>query len=428
MLKKTVAVIAILAVLGVGVAWLWQQRAAQTAAQAPTETAVVRRDALQIEVGAAGSVVPANEVTLSFASGGRVADVLAKVGDVVDEGQPIAVLDTRDLMLQMATARGNRDAATGGLAGARTGVSAVRAGPSQIQIDAAKVKIDRAKDSLWGAQAQRDAICGRAENKMVPQADCDSAEASVLQAQDGVRLAELDLQDATDGAAAVDVAAAQNKVTQAQGQLTASQAQVDQARFRLEQATLVSPAAGTVTALNLKVGEQIGAGQPAATVSDLEQLEVEVLLDQNDIARVVVGQSAEVVMDAFLDSPLTGEVVRVASVGETQAGVVLYPVAVRLAPTELAVRPGMTANVTVVTERKDGVLLVPRRAVQSIAGKQFVDVVEGGTTRQTEVQLGATTDTDAEVLSGITDGDVVAVPTARTPARSGLGGPLGGGR
>lgn len=424
MKKALVGIVLVVAALvAVGGWWYWSN--AQSAQQTAAETAVVRKDTLTVAVEATGSLAAAAEQAPAFTSGGRVAEVLVQVGDAVTEGQPLAVLDTEDLMLQLKSAEVNRDSARSALATARSNLSQSQAGATLNQTESAKVKLDKAKDARWGAQAQRDAVCGRTEAKRATQADCDNANASVLQAEDAVRLAELEQADVLDGPDATTLTNARDKVSQAQGQLDGAEVQIEQLRLKLQQATLTAPIAGTVTALDIEPGQQIGAGQAVGTLSNLAELEVEVLLDQTDVARMAVGQPAEVTVDAFRDSPLSGEVVDVALVAETASGVVLYPVTVRLAPAEVPLRVGMTADVSIITERREGALIVPLRAIQSEGGHQFITVQSGDGTRQVEVTLGATTESEAQVEKGLAEGDVVVLPAVKARQAGGFGGPFG---
>ncbi|HIP95840.1 MAG TPA: efflux RND transporter periplasmic adaptor subunit, partial [Anaerolineae bacterium] len=241
-------------------------------------------------------------------------------------------------------------------------------------------------------------------------------------------------------------AIAQAQVDQAQAQLeelknsptpeelAIAQAQVDQARLRLEQAALTAPMSGTVTALHVQPGEMASAGQPAVVLSDLAALEVEVNLDETDVARVAVGQKVQVSLDAFPGVELAGEVTYIAPMAQTQVGVVLYPVTIRLTPADpstssgqaLPLRAGMTADVTIAVASKEDALIVPLRAVHTERERAYVYRLVGGQIEQVEVTLGMMTDTEVEITSGLAEGDVVSVVAAPTQDSTGQGfGPRG---
>jgi len=122
-------------------------------------------------------------------------------------------------------------------------------------------------------------------------------------------------------------------------------------------------------------------------------------------------------VDAFPDAELTGEVAYIALVAETQSGVVLYPVTVRLSTTDpsassgqgFPVRTGMTADVEIITASQENALLVPLRAVHTEGGQSYVNRLSDHQLEQVEVELGLMTDTEVEIASGLAEGDVVIV-------------------
>jgi len=200
-----------------------------------------------------------------------------------------------------------------------------------------------------------------------------------------------------------------------------------QARLQLERATLTAPMASTVTVLDAEIGEMVNLGQMVLVLSDLTALEVEVNLDETDVAHVAVGQEALVSVDAFPGVEMVGQVTYVASVAQSQSGVVLFPVTVRLSSKDLPVRARMTADVEIVTASQEGALIVPLRAVHVEGEQAYVDRLVGGQIERVEVTLGMTTDTEAEIVGGadgtsVAEGDVVVVYATYQPAR-GVGSP-----
>jgi len=446
-----VVVIALVAALGLAGYQLVSSRRA--AAEAPAETAVVRRGMLLVTVSATGSLVPQAEVSLAFTSGGRVAEVLVAEGQVVAAGQALARLDTDDLALQVAQAEANLAQVQAGpraedLAAAEAAWRSAQANYDQLkggsrpeELTMAGADLELAKNSLLQAQAAYDKIAWDPEASSRPQA------MALWQATAAYQKAQAAYELKVNGPTAAELAMAQAQVDQARAQLeklknsptpeelAVAQAQADQARLRLKQATLTAPMSGTVTALRVQVGEMVGAGQPAVVLSDLAALEVEVNLDETDVARVAVGQEAQVSLDAFPGVELAGEVTTIAPVAQAQAGVVLYPVTIRLTPADTAspvpVRAGMTADVTIAVASKENALIVPLRAIETEGERATVQRLVGGRTERVAVTLGMMTDTEVEITSGLSEGDVVLVAAGPVPgstAMGGLGGILGGGQ
>jgi multidrug efflux pump subunit AcrA (membrane-fusion protein) len=202
---------------------------------------------------------------------------------------------------------------------------------------------------------------------------------------------------------------------------------------------------GTVTTLNIKAGEMVGGSQSAVVLSDLATLVVDIGLDESDVAQVSLDQAALVTLDAFDDVELTGRITAIAPTAQSQSGVVLYSVTITLDPIGLPVRAGMTADVEIVTGSADNVLLIPLKAVRSVGGDSFVlrklkageqpTALPGAEQQVTSTQqrittqgftaapvtLGMITDTYAEVVAGLEEGDVISVATAPVPTSNGNG-------
>lgn len=444
--RKGWAAGAVLVAAGIAAAVVLGGRARQAADGEETlETAVVTRGTLLRTVGGTGSLVPASEVATAFAMGGEVTEVRVEVGRQVAAGETLAVLDTASLASDVVSAEAGVASAESGLASAREGLSSVEAGATDIEERRARVQLEQARDRLWGSQAQRDGVCGRVEAKRGEPYECDNANAGVLQAEDAVRLAELDLQDLQAGPTDEELAAARDRVVQAESGLASARVKLEQAERKLRDAILTAPITGTVTALEIAAGEMVSAGTPAVTIGDLTSLQVAISLDEADIAGVTVGDEAVVVLDALPDREIEGAVVSVAPVAQIQSGVVLFPVTVALEAVEADVRPGMTADVEIVTGRAADALVVPLRSVVTTAAGTVVMRVGAGSpgraggrpkgafegqapatetdAEPVSVEIGLTNETQAEVKAGLAEGDVVLV---RSRAASGDAMPMGG--
>lgn len=236
--------------------------------------------------------------------------------------------------------------------------------------------------------------------------DTKDLEWQVEQARLSVSIAEYDLSDARD-----DYWEESDQVKRVKAKLEQAQISLQQAEWRLEQATLVAPFSGVVTSLLVESGEMAGNSQTVLTLSDLSSLDVEVNVDETDVARIAMRTPVSVTVDAFPGAELSGEIIEISSSADVQSGVVLYPVTVRLDPTDLSIRPGMTVNIIVTIEKRENTLFVPFRAVETEGGLAYVTRVtaSGREAERVAVTLGLITDTQVEILSGLNEGDVVTV-------------------
>ncbi|MFQ5593474.1 MAG: efflux RND transporter periplasmic adaptor subunit [Anaerolineae bacterium] len=422
---------------------------------------------LELEVAKARLSLATAEAQLAKTNAGPTAAELAAAQASLESAREnLAKVEAGPTQAQLA-------AAEAALKAAQDSYQRAVGRPTADDVEQARLKLDQAKNSLWASQNQRDATCGQSNSS----AQCDSARAQVANAEISVRLAEATYQDAQTPATAAEIenaaaqvqraqddldrlrnsptaaelAAAKSQVAQAESQLekltngptaedlAISEAQVEQARLslqqaerRLEDAKLIAPFAGTVVTVNYREGEYVSASMPAVAVTDLSILEIEVPLAEMDVARVTSGQEVEIVLDALPGVTLQGHVSYVAPVASISQGVVNYPVTVEIEEPDPAVRPGMTAGVSIVVERREDVLTVPNRAVRSAGRQRVVEVLYQEQVIQAPVTLGMSNDTLTEVISGLKEGDQVvlrgATTTQVTPRGPGAGFFGGGGR
>jgi RND family efflux transporter MFP subunit len=200
-------------------------------------------------------------------------------------------------------------------------------------------------------------------------------------------------------------------------QIKAQEAVVAQTRANLRSAeinfsktNLSAPFAGTVKSVRFSEGENVTPGATVITIASENVNEVTLFIPEVDIARIAIGDLANVRLDAFPDEVLEGEVVFVSSAAETRDGIVSFKTKVRLAEPREHLRSGMSAEVDIHSELRENTLSVPGRAIVRMDGRSYVRVVENGTVRNAEVSLGLRgVNGRVEVLSGLVEGDEVII-------------------
>jgi HlyD family secretion protein len=236
-------------------------------------------------------------------------------------------------------------------------------------------------------------------------------DAQVAQAQARVGDAQREWDRLKDGPAAADIVAAKARLAAAQS--TAQMARIS------------APFAGTITSANVKPGDQVSPGTVGFGLADMSEMLVDSSLSEIDINRISLGQPVSIVFDAVSDQTYAGEVTEIGLTGEAIEGVVSFPITVRLVDSDQAVRPGMTAAVNIVVNEIQDVLLVPNRAVRVQDGKRVVYVLKDDVPTPVEITLGASSDTDSQVVQGdLQEGDLIVL---NPPAAFGQGGPGGPG-
>jgi len=231
----------------------------------------------------------------------------------------------------------------------------------------------------------------------------------------------------------LDHESARTALSAARERAREARATVEASDDALSKTTIVSPIAGRVTRVNAEEGETVVTGtmnMPGSvilTVSDLSEIEAAVEVDESAVARVRVGQKASVLLDAFPERELPGAVTEIADSAVKRQEVAYFPVKVRIEGSGDGLRPGMTARARIQAESRKGVLVVPIQAIvekkepegksassSNPEGQKIVYRVEGGKARAAPVEVGLNDETRAEILSGVKEGEKIAVGPYRT--------------
>ncbi len=463
MSKRILALAALIGAVLLGWGLIRSWRARNSAMNTAYETVAVRRDTLVATVDSSGRVRAKRQLNLTFPVGGVLDQMLAEPGQHVEAGQSLASLDTRQLELNLRQAQATLQASEARLAQAEAGaaaadITAAEAAEASARsaYESAKEKWERRDDqlaivtadlkraelALQDAQAAYDRVAWRPEIGMLPQAAAlERATLDYQRALSNYNLQLLAIDDAALKGAAAQLAQAEaqlqrlrssptaEELTIAWAQVEQSRTAVEQAELRLQDAVLQAPIAGTVLSTNAEAGELVGASMPVIVLADLSGYYVDASIDEADVGRTEEGQDAIIILDAFPDVELRGRVIRVAAEGQVTQGVVTYEVRVQVLPTEVGVRPNMTALVQITVSRKPDVLVVPNRAIKrDSGGRLYLQVLEGGEVEARTVVTGLSNDVETEIVSGVLEGEeaVVSAPRENVLSQFGQGFRLGG--
>jgi len=363
-------------------------------------------------------------------------DILEAVSDQVDrqdEADRVAIFNAER---QVGADRNSVTAAQNAQNAACAGGSSPDCSSAQAAYAAATQRLVASQAALRTAQRKRelDQASGRVS--------IENAQQAVTTARNTLDLSESDRPHTID---------------QQRAFVAAARAAVDQAERDLANTTLRAPVAGTVTALNGAVGEYVaassgtsalapgsdaaipgasgsstsgnsaGSGNPATApsanrpagnqflvLSDIDQLQVVAMFNESDAAELHDDANVEVTFDALPTLALPGTVASVAPSGTSVSGVISYYVTVNLDETDRRLKAGQTATVNVLTDdEQPDVLSVPSSAVRTKNGVSRVSVVEGDQTRTVTIQIGAAQGGRTEVVSGLREGQRVAVSPAK---------------
>jgi HlyD family secretion protein len=447
-MKRAITIVFVLGAV-IGLSWLGYQAFGGQAIQKQTvededlEKFVLKRDTIEATVSATGSIAPKAEVTLTFESGGKVEEIFAEKGQMVKAGDPLAKLETASLELQVAQAQATLAlneaklqqamkkadaedivAAEAELVSAKANYEKVKVGPTEDELIVAKADMEKAAIAVQKAQAEYDEVAWIPGVSALPQA------AALQQASIDYERAKANYQQIAQSPTESELKSAWAQVVQAQTHLdklkrnpepediAIAQAQVDQAQAQLEEAQLklgkaaiTAPFDGVVTSLGAEVGEMISSNTPMVVLMDVSNFHIDVEIDEIDISQIEVGQKVLITLDALPDEEIAGHVEAIdPTASSADGGVVSYVVTVAIEPTDVLLRPGMSANTTITTARNENALLVPNRYIQidRESGKMYVErLEEDGLTSRVEIETGMRSEFDSEVVAGLEEGDTV---------------------
>ncbi len=229
-----------------------------------------------------------------------------------------------------------------------------------------------------------------------------SAENSVRQAEATLAIAKNELLLKKSPPRSFEIEAARAKVSQAQANLNLAYA-------RLNEALITAPVNGTITKKNFEVGEQTSLTTPVLEMIGKTNLQIEVNIPESDIAKIKLGQTVTITLDAFgTEREFAGTVIFVDPAATIIQDVVYYQIKIQFDQPETEIKPGMTANVTICTNRQENVLVVPARAVKTTDGEKYVEILTlDKKVEKIIVQTGMRGDEGIEIVSGLEGGEEV---------------------
>jgi HlyD family secretion protein len=336
-------------------------------------------------VTASGKLNAVSVVEVGTQVSGTIQEIYADYNSPVKEGQLIAQLDPAVLRSQLIESRANLEVAEAG------------AGSAQASLTDSERKLKR-NEELYA-------------RKLISQSELEDA-------QTNVSLKRAQLQES------------KARVTQAK-------AAVERAETNLDFTRITSPVDGVIVSRKVDVGQTVAASFQTPTLfsiaRDLTRMQIDTSVDEADIGRVAEGQGADFYVDAFPEELFTGKVVQVRIAPATTDNVVTYTVVIHVDNDDLRLKPGMTANVSVKTDKRQGVLRIPtaalrfrpppellealsmasedrRRRTSSLNSGNVWVVHDKQLGRRVFVRTGITDNSRIELVSGdLRDGDELAV-------------------
>ena len=324
------------------------------------ESSKVSKQNISTSITATGTIEPVTEVEVGTQVSGIIDKIYVDYNSVVKKGQLIAELDKTNLLSELSSAKSNMESA-------------------KSKMEYQKSNYNRYKELYSKGLVSAD--------------DYENAQLSYKQASEEYAI---------------------------------QKESVSKAQTNLGYAIITSPIDGIVLSKEVEEGQTVAAAMETPTLfiiaQDLTDMQVIADVDEADIGGVKEGQRVTFTVDAFPDDLFEGKVTQVRQEATEESNVVTYEVVISAPNDDLKLKPGLTANVTIFTNERDGVLAVPSKALrfapnenllaegESITdceGKDKVWMREGSNFKAVPVKIGVTNGTYTEIISGLKEGDAV---------------------
>lgn len=286
------------------------------------------------------------DAAASFKIAGRVTERLVTEGDIVKAGQIIAKLDDVDLKQEVSLRRAELEATKASLKELHAGFRPEEVQEATAALSRAKAEEDRYKKDFERQQ-------GLFQKEVISQRELEATRMSYETASARVREAEQQLTLRKKGFRAEQIEQGEAKLQQAQQAL-------EIAETRLGYATIVSPFDGLVLSKSIEPGEYVSAGTPIVTIGQMNNVWLRAYIDETDLGRVHVGQSAKVKTDSYPNKTYPGEISFISSESEFTPKTVqtekervklVYRIKIDIANPEMQLKPGMPADAEIALQK-----------------------------------------------------------------------------
>ena len=330
----------------------------------------VKRGSLETRVSETGRLQPSQTVDIKSQFSGEVTQIYVKNGERVQQGQLLAVLKQEP--------------------GQARQVAQLRAGIEEEGINVEKARLALARmRSLF-------------DKGFIPRKELESAEQDHRRAFVRLELAKRQLLLALGG----------NR------ELYQRYLRRNPSIQHREEFEIRAPATGTILDILVHPGEMItsgtatvGGGTVLMKLADLRRMVIKAKINEVNIARVKVGQPVEIQLDALPNQKFQGTVTAISTQGEKEENIVTYEVTIEIRHPQGQLRPMLTANIDIVTDKLKDVLTVPLEALHSQKGEDFVNVMEKGKPVSRQVRVALRTAAKAVIVKGLQEGDQVVLPS-----------------
>lgn len=220
---------------------------------------------------------------------------------------------------------------------------------------------------------------------------------------------ENNIKTAEDNLALKLAGATGEEIKAQEARVESATASVQNIQAKINKTVILSPINGIVSKQDAKMGEIVSANTTLVSLVSAVKFEVETFVPEVDVAKVSIGDTVRITLDAYGNNiQFPASVVSVEPAETMIEGVATYKTVLQFNEDDERIKSGMTANIDIMTDRRENVIFVPARVVSTKNGSRYVEILEGEKVKKVEVEVGIRgSDGNIEIISGIEEGEEV---------------------
>ena len=361
---------------------------------------------LIVKVSAKGIVEPNFKVEVKSKASGKILKFSLEEGEIVKKGQALLHLNKNDETRNVAKANADLTSGEASLKKSKTALL-LQKNRYETDLKITSSEVEEAEVNLEDSKYQKKRQYELYKKKYISEETLEKAVTSFKVNQENLTQAKIRYQAAQG--AIHDISMKKHEVELAAAEVTRRQIALDESKERLEETDIYSPISGVIIQKLVEEGQiissgvsSVSGGTPLAEIADMSRIFIIADVDETDIGEIREEQKVEVTADAFYGKIFKGKVLRISPKGVVENSITIFKVKIEiLGQGKNVLKPMMSSNVDIVSNKVKSTLYVSRQAIRLSEGKSFAVIINNELPEEIEIKTGIRTPLYIEVLTGL---------------------------
>ena len=361
---------------------------------------------LIVKVSAKGIVEPNFKVEVKSKASGKILKFSLEEGEIVKKGQALLHLNKNDETRNVAKANADLTSGEASLKKSKTALL-LQKNRYETDLKITSSEVEEAEVNLEDSKYQKKRQYELYEKKYISEETLEKAVTSFKVNQENLTQAKIRYQAAQG--AIHDISMKKHEVELAAAEVTRRQIALDESKERLEETDIYSPISGVIIQKLVEEGQiissgvsSVSGGTPLAEIADMSRIFIIADVDETDIGEIREEQKVEVTADAFYGKIFKGKVLRISPKGVVENSITIFKVKIEiLGQGKNVLKPMMSSNVDIVTNKIKNTVYVSRQAIRLSEGKSFAVIINNELPEEIEIKTGIRTPLYIEVITGL---------------------------